>query len=333
MKRKILAAPGRRCAVGVILSFLLTIAPAALAHAQEGGTVVRLEPGQAQLGVNQSMPIQVVVENAANLAAVDILLTFDPALLEVVDADAEEAGIQVELGSFLEVSSVLTNTVDQAAGHIRFGYSETPPEANPAASGTIATVTFRGKATGTSPLIFNNVLLADAVAEVIQTTTQDGRVTVIEGETPTETPTPTEEAAPGITATPTTSTPTAGCEDVLGSHVVQPQETVYAIARAYRVRPDAIALCSMLVNPNLIHPGDQLTIPNVPWFPIPPGPTARQQFGGGASGVCSTYHTVQSGENLFRISQQYGVSMWVIAQANSIYNLHYVQAGQVLCIP
>jgi hypothetical protein len=39
------------------------------------------------------------------------------------------------------------------------------------------------------------------------------------------------------------------------------------------------------------------------------------------------------GENLFRISLRYRVSMWAIAEANGIHNLNYIRAGQVLCIP
>jgi hypothetical protein len=39
------------------------------------------------------------------------------------------------------------------------------------------------------------------------------------------------------------------------------------------------------------------------------------------------------GENLYRISLRYGVSMWRIAQCNSIYDLNYIRVGDVLCIP
>jgi LysM repeat protein len=39
------------------------------------------------------------------------------------------------------------------------------------------------------------------------------------------------------------------------------------------------------------------------------------------------------GENLFRISLRYNVSMDVIARANNIWNYNLVFAGQVLIIP
>ena len=46
-----------------------------------------------------------------------------------------------------------------------------------------------------------------------------------------------------------------------------------------------------------------------------------------------TTHTVRSGETLFRIAQQYGVSMSDLAAANRIININHIYAGQVLVIP
>ena len=45
------------------------------------------------------------------------------------------------------------------------------------------------------------------------------------------------------------------------------------------------------------------------------------------------YHVVQWGENLTRIARRYGTSIWAIAQANGIWNVNYIRAGQVLVIP
>jgi len=44
-------------------------------------------------------------------------------------------------------------------------------------------------------------------------------------------------------------------------------------------------------------------------------------------------HTVQSGENLFRIALRYGVDMNELASVNNITNLTQIYAGQVLVIP
>jgi LysM repeat protein len=160
----------------------------------------------------------------------------------------------------------------------------------------------------------------------------------------TEVPTATEEP-PSATETPTsTPLPTAGPTNtpvptavpgvILGYHTVRPGETLYCIARAYGVDPQAIAVRNGIVNPNLIYVGQVLAIPNVPRL-LPSGPVCQRQFGGipPTPTVCRWYHTVVWGENLYRISLRYGVSMWAIAEVNRIYNLHYIRAGQVLCIP
>lgn len=48
---------------------------------------------------------------------------------------------------------------------------------------------------------------------------------------------------------------------------------------------------------------------------------------------CGVYHTVQAGQNLFRISLRYGVSMEAIAAANGIADVRRIYAGQTIYIP
>ncbi len=51
-----------------------------------------------------------------------------------------------------------------------------------------------------------------------------------------------------------------------------------------------------------------------------------------AQGTCTQTHTVQTGENLFRIGLRYGVSWLTLAQWNGISNANLVYIGQVLCV-
>ncbi|MCX7681759.1 MAG: LysM peptidoglycan-binding domain-containing protein [Anaerolineae bacterium] len=450
-----------------LLSLTLVLSLAGLPRLSvyaQGGTVVRLVPATGQVAVGESIPVHVVVDNVTNLYRVEVHLTFDPNLVEVIDADGGTEGIQIVLGPFLSVESVTQNLVNATAGRIDFSFGQTtaPPRSG---SGTIATITFRGKAVGSSALNFTSVILSDPSGGPIAATTQNGVVnvggsvvtpTVAPTATPPATPTPTpvppgtavlsfvpspatvvvgqdvqvalrvQNASNlygveihavhdgGVDATAITpgacvkdavtqrsvegnridyaaslrapstpfsgncdlayvtirgitagsgyrlsfvsvllsdssgralpvvtqngvvnvsASPPAGCTDILGYHVVQRGETLYAIGRAYKVRPDAIARCNGITNLSRIHAGTRLAIPNVPWSPVPPGPTARPQFGPGTPPACRYYHTVQAGENLYRISLRYGVSMWTIAQANRLLNLNYIRVGQVLCIP
>ena len=119
---------------------------------------------------------------------------------------------------------------------------------------------------------------------------------------------------------------------VICNHVVQSGETMYCIARAYGVHPWAIAAYNGIMSPNLIYPGQVLAIPDY-YASLPAGPTCVAQCGVPSGCTCSTYHTIVAGENLYRISLYYGVSMWSVAECNGIYNLHYIRAGDTLCIP
>jgi LysM repeat protein len=117
-------------------------------------------------------------------------------------------------------------------------------------------------------------------------------------------------------------------------HWVRRGETLLCIARAYGVRWRALATYNGIANPNRIYVGQRLYIPSA-YGPNPAGPVCARQGGGHpAPGcACATYHTVQPGQNLYRISRWYGRNMWHVARCNGILNLNRIYAGQVLCIP
>jgi len=151
-------------------------------------------------------------------------------------------------------------------------------------------------------------------------------------ESPVETPSPPPTTSPPAASTqPSTSS-------ILGYHTIREGETLYCVARAYGVDPFAIADANGIVNPNVVLPGMVLAIPNAPRA-LPSGRTCARQFaaGTGASAVaasgCRWIHPVSRGQNLFRISLRYGVSMSAIVQANGISNPNLIYAGQSLCIP
>ncbi len=121
---------------------------------------------------------------------------------------------------------------------------------------------------------------------------------------------------------------------IIVNHVVRSGETVYCIARAYGVSPNAIISYNWIGYPYWLYPGQVLAIPNVPAV-LPPGPVCARQDVPVPQPPCACvwYHTVVTGENLYRISLAYGVNMWRIAECNGIWNLNYIRVGDVLCIP
>jgi len=62
-------------------------------------------------------------------------------------------------------------------------------------------------------------------------------------------------------------------------------------------------------------------------------PVDNSGAGGGSTAACPATHTVQAGENLFRIALKYNLSTQQLASANGITNADQLQVGTVLNIP
>jgi LysM repeat protein len=370
-----------------LLLMVIAVPLMATPASAQSGTVVRVEPSPVFAQVNANLNLSINIENVANLTAFEVHLQFNPAVLEVV---------QMTNGGFVAADFVAQNVFDNSAGTIDYAVAQMnrPPAQG---SGTLLTITFRAKADGSAmvalrstPAAPSGLLLADQNGAAIQSAWVDGSVTVGATQTPTATATetPTATLSPAtvtttpatsepatVTATPTptttgappteetaTPTPTPIVTPVpiggtLGIHKVRWGETLYCIGRAYQVEPYAIAKANQIRWPNIIFPGQKLTIPNVPWGKIPAGPVCKTQFvvapGTPAQPTptpspdstivappatptpvsCRAYHTVRSGETLYRIGVNYGVSYVEIAIVNGIANPRLIYPGQSLCIP
>ena len=103
------------------------------------------------------------------------------------------------------------------------------------------------------------------------------------------------------------------------THIVQPNETLNSIAADYGVDPAALATANNLTNRNLVRVGQVLVIPGI---------TERE-----AMEARGTRHTVQTGESLSQIAQQYGVSVEQILAANGLDDPNTIIVGQELLIP
>ena len=189
--------------------------------------------------------------------------------------------------------------------------------------------------------------------------------------TATNTPTPiTHTPTYTFTSTPTytptfTPTPTPKPSDVLGIHVVLWGEWLYCIGRAYGVSPWAIAKTNGIWWPYIIFPYQKLTIPNVPWIPVPPGRVCKAQFtvtppsplpptpnpvtpivtvaptatpavtptfAATPASTCRAVYVVRPGDTLFRIALRYGTNYMELARVNGIPNPRLIYPGQQLCI-
>ena len=279
---------------------------------------------------------------------------FDHNLLEVVDADPSKPGTQIATGDFLSGGMEGANIV--ADGRIEYIMQQVSPNPPSNGGGALARITFKGTGSGQADIRIDDLFLSDQDGNGIGCSFLGSQITVQAGSVggPSPTPFSPTPVPPTSTAIPQTPTPQAtaaaqpvtaqslgvDCVSDQGYHIVQRGETLYAIARAYATNPYAIVACNPTINPRRIHASNHLAIPYAPWI-VPPGPTVERQFTPSllpapvptpAPG-CRAYHTVQPHETLTAIGLKYSSSIWDIARANRIYNLHLINSGQVLCIP
>ena len=97
-------------------------------------------------------------------------------------------------------------------------------------------------------------------------------------------------------------------------YTVERGDTLGKIARDHGVSLSELISANNISNPNLIYPGQKLTIP-------------------GKGGKPDVTHMVGPGETLNRIAAKYGASVSVIVSANAIRNPNLILIGQKILIP
>jgi len=100
------------------------------------------------------------------------------------------------------------------------------------------------------------------------------------------------------------------------THIVQPGDTLFAIALRYGTTVAAIKQLNRLGDSDLIQVGQKLLIPA---SATPPLTTTR--------------HIVQADETLYRIALQYGTSVRTLEQLNHLTNPNVIVPGQALVVP
>ncbi len=300
------------------LVVLMVLLPVSTALAQ--ATIVLVNPPSQSVDVGQTVIVEIKVDTVTNLYGVDIRLSFDPAKLQAQDADGNAAnGVQLEPGNFLNLGAgfLAKNSVDNTTGQVQYVFALMAPASPVSGTGVMARITFQAQAEGNAVISLDSVTLSNEQAQPIPATLMNGSITVLPVPGPTPTPSPSPTSPPGPTPTPA---PTPVPTPVPGGgfyYTVQWGDTLYGIARRFGVTVAAIVQANNIANPNYIRVGQVLWIPGQ--APPPPPPT--------------TTYVVQAGDNLYRISLKFGVTVNAIVAANNIINPWYIYVGQVLTIP
>lgn len=107
-----------------------------------------------------------------------------------------------------------------------------------------------------------------------------------------------------------------GCPEGYTQHTVKAGDSFYKLARQYGVAVAVIEAANPGADPNRLTIGQKLC--------IPPAGTCPQGY---------TQYTVKSGDTLYKLAQQYGVSLDSLLTANPGVDPRSLQIGQKLCVP
>ena len=275
--------------------------PTSAAAVAQVDAVVRVQPSALQLNVGDITVIEIRIDNVTDLYAVDIQMSFDPAILQVLDADPAQDGVQIEPGDFLAADFVVDNEVDNVTGDIFYAVTQlgsTPPVSG---SGVLARVSIQAIAPGTSIQDFTLtqlVTITNGNPVEIPVISQPGQVIVPGSGQPTSTFTPTPTLAPG-----------------------QPTPTFTPTPTIIVITPTPLPTFSPTPTPTPTPTSTPVPLADVPEICIPPDATY---------GFC---YRVQPDETLASIGNKFGVDPRFINLANDLNPPGYVFQNQALFIP
>ncbi|HVO70912.1 MAG TPA: LysM peptidoglycan-binding domain-containing protein [Aggregatilineaceae bacterium] len=118
----------------------------------------------------------------------------------------------------------------------------------------------------------------------------------------------------------------------IGTYIVQPGDTFGAIARHYNLTEAALAQLNGIVNPGQVTIGTVLVVPG-PGNNSPGGTVAPTVLPTVPPSANPKTYVVQRGDDLFRISIRFNVTIVALMRANNLVNPNLVYVGQVLIIP
>lgn len=164
--------------IGMMLFALLTAAQFSPGLAQT--CLVRLQPNPIEVKVGETAQLVVDIVDVQELYGVDLLIKFDPDVLEVVDAYTGQEGTQVDFGTFLDSGLEIRNIVDNTTGTVRFAMTQLNPSLPKSGSGQLVVITFKGKkVSSSSPITFEKVQLARRDGIEIQADIENGNANVV----------------------------------------------------------------------------------------------------------------------------------------------------------
>jgi hypothetical protein len=182
--------------LGLIWILVLTLGLQA-GNIQAGEALVCTDPVRLEVGAGQIGTLKIMLVNAKAIYGIDLQATFDPTVVEVVDADAKKTGVQMMSGIFLKPDFLVRNVADNKTGTLRYVVTQLNPTPPASGKGVVLSVQFRGKASGTSSkLTITSAVITDRRGVKQPVTTRGAELIIV----PRKSSTPT--ALPALTLIP-----------------------------------------------------------------------------------------------------------------------------------
>jgi hypothetical protein len=142
--------------------------------------VVSVFPASNSIRVGETVESQIRLSNAKNFYGAEFFMTFDPSVLQVVDSNPAQDGVQIALGDLYPAGQSFqgVNQVFNATGQITFVVTRHLPAAPVDGEGVLAVITWKAIDEGSSDLSFTHVKLATSAGFELEAISQDGSMTV-----------------------------------------------------------------------------------------------------------------------------------------------------------
>lgn len=144
------------------LGGVLPVSAGPASFAPQADAIVRCDPSSVFGYTNETVAIDLYVQDVVALYGLDVIATFDTGIASVVDQNNSVAGVQIEaLGAFLVPGYTLFQTADNSAGTIHYATAQLNPSVPATGSGPVARVVFQPKTYGEFTMTFTYHMLSD----------------------------------------------------------------------------------------------------------------------------------------------------------------------------
>ena len=137
-----------------------------------------ITPTDSTIRVSDIYTINLHIDDIKNFYANELIIRYDPEIIEVLDADPFSPGVQILHGDFFTPDTVIRNSVDNISGTIRYVTSLQDNKPGISGTGTLAQIVVRGLVSGTSPLTFEQIILSDPQSAAIEQDHEHGAIHV-----------------------------------------------------------------------------------------------------------------------------------------------------------